>query len=408
MRIIADLHIHSRYSRATSPDMVLDHISQAAKLKGIDLVGTGDITHFLWVEELKSKLKPAGRGVYEYNGVNFILTGEVSCIYSHPSGVKKIHLLILLPSFESAEKLNNHLAQIGNIDSDGRPILGMSAEECLKIVMDTDADAMVIPAHIWTPWFSLLGANSGFNSMEECFGPLTKYIYAVETGLSSDPPMNWMVSWLDDYVLVSNSDAHSPENLGREVNIFDCDMDYYEITGALKNRDRTKFLGTIEFYPEEGKYHYDGHRACNVCGAPEEFKENNWRCPVCGKRLTVGVLHRVFDLADRNYGWEPEHPPYCRHLIPLREIIASARGVASKNSKQVQQDYRMLVAQFGSEFKVLTEIAIEELSRYNPRVAQGIADLREGKVHIQPGYDGVFGRISVFSPEAEPKQATLF
>lgn len=405
---IADLHIHSKYSRATSGRMNLDGISRAAKIKGIDLVGTGDFTHYQWLSELKAYLKPVDYGIYEYKGTHFCLTAEVSNIFSQEGKTRRIHNLIFAPSFEVAEKINRELGKIGNLDADGRPILGMSARDLLVLVMGVSEDCFFVPAHIWTPWFSLFGANSGFDDIYECFGDMTRYIFALETGLSSDPEMNWSWSSLDRFALISNSDAHSPDNLGREANIFDCKLEYSQIIDAIKRKDRGKFLETLEFFPQEGKYHYDGHRDCKICLSPQDSKRCHNICPKCKRSLTIGVMHRVNELADRDLGFRPEDAVPFRHLVPLKEIIAAAlgRGVISL---EVRKSYENFIEYFGNEFRVLCKISPEDLAKFHPRIAQGILRVREGRVRVHPGYDGVYGKVKIFEAESEePQQMSLF
>ncbi|MFC1540750.1 endonuclease Q family protein, partial [Candidatus Margulisiibacteriota bacterium] len=299
MKFIADLHIHSKYSRATSKDMELEGLSRWAKLKGIDLLATGDFTHPVWFAELKKKLKPVEGGLFEYNGVRFILNVEISSIYSKNGKTRKIHNLVFAPSFEVVEKLNRELAKVGNLSADGRPILGLDAEKLAEIVYSVSNLCVIVPAHAWTPWFSIFGSYSGFDSIEECFGKYSKFIFAIETGLSSDPAMNWRLSKLDNISLISCSDAHSPAKLGREVCVFDTEMSYKSMFSAIRKKDKSKFLYTVEFFPEEGKYHYDGHRNCKVRWSPGETKKHNGLCPVCSRPVTVGVMNRVDKLADR-------------------------------------------------------------------------------------------------------------
>jgi len=415
MKFLADLHIHSKYSRATSSQADLEHYAEKAEEKGIDVIGTGDFTHPQWLQEIKEKLEPAEPGLFKLknskNETRFILTSEISCIYSKNGAVRKIHLLILAPSTEVVEKINAQLGWIGNLKADGRPTLGLDAKELLKIVLYTSKDAMVIPAHIWTPWFSLFGSRSGFDSLEECFEEYTKYIYAAETGLSADPKMCWRVSDLDKLTLVSNSDAHSPEKLGREVNVFDTELNYHSIIEAIKNKDKAKFLYTIEFYPEEGKYHYDGHRNCGVRVSPKEAKKYNNICPVCGKPLTLGVLHRVEELADREEGFVPPDAIPYKSLIPLKEIIAEALSCGTA-TKEVEKEYKKLISHFKNEFNILLNVSFQDLKNITlPEIAQGIIKARNGEVYIEPGYDGVFGKIRIFSPQEKqkaPGQTTLF
>lgn len=404
---VADLHIHSKYSRATSKDMDLDHLADYAKLKGISLLGTGDFTHWLWLEELRSKLKPYSYGLYQYHGIYYMLTAEVSNIYSYQGKVRKIHNLIIAPSFEVVEKINKKLASFGNLTSDGRPILGLEAKYLVELVLEVSPDCMIIPCHIWTPWFSLFGSNSGFDDIEECFAEYTKDIYALETGLSSDPAMNWRLSCLDRYSLVSNSDSHSPTRIGREANVFNCKLDYKEIIGTLKKKDREKFLYTIEFFPEEGKYHWDGHRSCGIRLAPKESLKNNNICPKCNRPLTVGVMHRVEELADREEGYVPQNAIPFKSLIPLDEIIAEAKGTTS-SSLSVQKEYRNMIQRLGTEIDILLNIDVDTLQEnLSAKIAQGIIRVRERRVKIHPGYDGEYGKIKIFDEE-EQKQMSLF
>ena len=412
MEFIADFHIHSKYSRATSRDMDIKHLAQWAKLKGITLMGTGDFTHHLWLEELKHALEDCDNGLFKYSGIYFILTAEVSSIYSKKGKTYRIHNLIFSPSFKTVDKINDKLGRLGNLASDGRPILGLDAAELARIVFDIDENCMIVPGHIWTPWFSLFGSMSGFNKIEDCFEEQTSKIFALETGLSSDPGMNWRLSALDKFTLISNSDSHSPQKIGREANIFDCDLDYKTIREVLRTKDRKKFLYTIEFFPEEGKYHFDGHRLCGVRLSPEETKRHNGRCPKCGKPVTVGVMNRVEQLADRPEGFKPENSIPFRNLIPLEEIIAEAKGLA-KAGISVERDYLGYVAKFGTEFDILLKAPAGELQKSLPaKVAQGILRAREGKVNIKAGYDGEYGIVSIFdekdiSPGGE-KQLSLF
>ena len=406
MRIIADLHLHSKYSRATSADMDVDTLAKWGKIKGINLIGTGDFTHPAYFHELKTKLEPTGAGLFKIkdvsSDVHFMLSVEISNVYSQAGKLRKIHTILFSPTFEIAGQVNHKLSKIGKLTSDGRPTFGAPLTEIAKIVFETSPDCVMIPAHAWTPWFSIFGSNSGFDSIQEAFGEYSKYVFAIETGLSSDPPMNWRVSALDKITLISNSDAHSASRLGREANVFDCKMDYSEIMKAIKSKDKSKFLYTIEFFPEEGKYHFDGHRKCNVSFKPEETKKNQSICPVCGRKLTVGVLNRVDELADRPDGYVlPDAIPY-KSLIPLEEIIGEALG-QSRDTKRVEKEYLRLVQEYGSEFTILLDLPISELERNAPpKVAEGIKKMREGKVKFEPGYDGVFGKISLFEKEKKP------
>ena len=414
MKFIADFHIHSKYSRATSKDMDLESLDKWAKIKGIKVMGTGDFTHPEWLVNLKNKLEPAEEGLFKLKkddqGTRFILTSEISCIYSKNNKVRKVHILIFAPSFEIVDKINFKLGAIGNLKSDGRPILGLDAKDLAKIALEASSDCMVIPAHIWTPWFSLFGSKSGFNTIEECFEEYSKYIYAMETGLSSDPAMNWKISFLDRITLISNSDSHSPRKIGREANMFDTELSYAGISDALKTKDSNKFLYTVEFYPEEGKYHFDGHRNCDVVLTPKETKKYNGICPVCGKPLTVGVLNRVEELSDRKDGFMPENKIPFKSLVPLSEIISDVLGVGVA-SKAVEIEYNNLIKKVGSEFGVLLDASESSLkSATKSEIADGILKIREGKVSKKPGYDGVYGKISVsvLKEDNSTNQTTLF
>jgi len=410
MKFIADFHIHSRYSRATSPLMDLKNLDQWAQIKGIKVLGTGDFTHPKWFEEIKNELEPAESGLFQLKGGNFstrfILTSEISCIYSKKGKVRKIHILIFAPSIEAVEKINRKLSEIGNLKADGRPILGLDAKELAKIVLEADKECLVIPAHVWTPWFSVFGSKSGFNSLEDCFDDYAKYIYAIETGLSSDPAMNWRLSQLDKISLISNSDSHSLQKIGREANVFDTEISYVAIAEAIKSKDNKKFLYTIEFFPEEGKYHYDGHRLCNLSLKTEESKKYNNICPNCGKPLVIGVLNRVEELADRPEGFIPKNTVPFKNLIPLNEIIAESIGV-SLSSKEVLKHYNSLIKGLGNEMKILMESTEKEIKENSlPEIASGIIKMRKGEVFIEPGYDGVYGKIKIFSKFQKKKSSS--
>ena len=430
MKYVADLHIHSKFSRATSRDMTLDSLAHWAKVKGISLVATGDFTHPEWLFLAKEKLIPTGNGFFQLKNlipsnneylqsfstspkdVSFILSTEISFIYSKKDRVRKIHILLLAPDFESIEKINTRLSGIGNLRSDGRPILGLDAKDFVKIVASLCPRCVVIPAHIWTPWFSLFGANSGFDIIEDCFEEMTPHIFALETGLSSDPAMNWRLSQLDKYTLISNSDAHSPYRIGREANVFDTEFSYSAFIQAIKQKDPEKFLYTVEFFPEEGKYHYDGHRNCDVVFSPEETIQHKGICPQCGKKLTIGVMHRILELADREPGQIPPMRIPFKNLIPLNEIIAQAIGKTA-GCKSVWDIYFRYIHEFGDEHTILTEVPISQLMQLNSeRIALGIARMRQGQVKIIPGHDGTYGIIDLFdedtSAEADASQLKLF
>lgn len=399
MKFIADLHIHSKYSRATSKNMDLPNLAHWAKIKGIDLLGTGDFTHHLWLDHLKAVLKPTGNGLFTHNDVHFMLTAEISSIYSKNNRCYRIHNLIFAPSFETVDKINNALSKIGNLRSDGRPILGLDAAKLARIVFEIDSNCMLVPAHIWTPWFSLFGSKSGFDLIEDCFEEQAKNIFALETGLSSDPAMNWRVSALDNFSLISNSDCHSPQNIGREANVFDCELSYFEIRDVLKTKDKKRFLYTIEFFPEEGKYHFDGHRNCKVKLSPWQTKNHKGLCPKCGKTVTVGVTNRVESLADRPEGFVPNNSIPFKNLIPLDEIIAEALGVG-KTSKRVVQAYNEAILKLGNEFDILIDKSESELLNGLPeRIAQGVLKVRRAECVIDPGYDGEYGTINIFGKD---------
>ncbi|MFZ5365004.1 MAG: endonuclease Q family protein [Patescibacteria group bacterium] len=410
MKIIADLHLHSKYSRATSKEMDIPNLSRWAKIKGIDILATGDFCHPQYLRELKRDLVPNGQGLYTYkndsaeNPTRFFLSNEVSCIYKKNDKTRRLHICLFAPSLESVEKLSQTLDRRGyNIKSDGRPILGIDAKELAKIVLDIDEKMMVVPAHIWTPWFALFGSKSGFDTIEECFEELTPYIYAVETGLSSDPEMNWRLSALDNLTLISNGDSHGPNNLGREANVFELsEYSYDEIYNILKQKDLKKFLYTVEFYPQEGKYHWDGHADCKVSFSPAATKKLGGICPVCKKPLVLGVDYRVEELADRPLGFRPKNAVPYKSLVPLREIIAECFQVKSA-TKKVKNYYEQLINTFGSEFKILLDLSIDEIKKENELLAAAIHRVRKGKLQVMPGYDGVFGIVKIFD-EKEVKK----
>jgi uncharacterized protein (TIGR00375 family) len=416
MRFIADFHLHSKFSRATSKDMEVETLARWGKKKGVSLLGTGDFTHPTYFAELRSKLVPLDNGLFELKKgekeAKFILTTEVSNIYTQGGKVRRIHTLIFAPSFEVAEAIRSKLGNLGKLSSDGRPIFSFAAKELLKMILDISTDCLIIPAHAWTPWFSIFGANSGFDSIEECFGEMSSHIHAIETGLSSDPEMNWRLSALDGLTLLSNSDAHSPSRLGREANVFDCPLGYKEITETIRKKDRKKLLFTIEFFPEEGKYHYDGHRQCGVIFSPSQTKENNGLCPNCHKKLTIGVTHRVEELADRPEGFIPKNAIPSIHLIPLEEVIAEALSVRV-GTKSVDMEYERLVERGGSEFQILLDTPPDALAAFvPPKILDGIVRMRQGKVSIIPGHDGVYGKITLFPErkggEESKEQLKLF
>lgn len=410
MFFYSDLHIHSKYSRATSRDCNLEQLAFWAKKKGLSVISTGDFTHPAWFGEIKEKLVPAGNGVYrlrpdiektifspDEEPVRFILSVEISTIYKKWDRTRKVHHVCFMPDLESAENFRRKLGAIGNINSDGRPILGLDSRSLLETTLESGEGAYIIPAHIWTPWFSALGSKSGFDSIEDCYEDLSDYIFAVETGLSSDPEMNWRVSKLDRFRLVSNSDAHSPAKLAREATVFDTTPDYYGIMNALKTGEG--YVGTVEFFPEEGKYHEDGHRKCNVCLTPEETKALNGICPVCGKPLTIGVSYRVNELSDRKGDFTPPATAgQVYSLVPLPEIISEILGVGVA-SKSVVTEYERITQKLGSELSILREIPIENITKLSPMLGEGISRLRQGKVIKHAGYDGEYGVIKLFEDD---------
>jgi len=395
--------------------MDLENLDKWGRIKGIKVLGTGDFTHPVWLKELKEKLEPAESGLFKIkkhdDGTRFLLTSEISCIYSKKGKVRKIHNIIFAPSFKIVDKINAHLDCIGNLKADGRPILGLDAKELIKIVLNISEDCFFVPAHVMTPWFSLFGSKSGFDSIEECFEEYSKYIYALETGLSADPPMLWRIPEGQKLTLISNSDAHSPEKIGREANVFDTEISYPAILEAIKSKDSKKFLYTIEFFPQEGKYHFDGHRTCNIRLSPSETKKYNNICPNCGKGLTVGVLNRIAQIATKPEGFNPKNTIPFKSLVPLKEIVAEALGMTVV-TKRVEQEYNNLLEKAGSELEILIDSSRKDIEAVSlPEIAEGIIRVREGKVFIEPGYDGVYGTVKIFSqqePKTLIKQTTLF
>lgn len=417
MRLITDFHLHSRFSRACSKDLTISNIAKACERKGIQFIGTSDFTHPGWRAELEADLEPMESGVFRLkhsdSPTRFFLATEISSIYKRGGKTRRVHNLISLSSFEAMRKFVHVLEARGcNLKSDGRPIIGIDSEELVKLVLDADHNGLLIPAHAWTPWFAVFGSQSGFDSLEECFGEMTKHVYAIETGLSSDPKMNWQLSQLDDLFLVSNSDAHSLDKLGREANVFEMEKpSYLEFVRILREHDCSKFVETIEFFPEEGKYHLDGHRDCKFFSDPKQTKRLNGVCPVCGKPLTIGVSHRVDDLADREVSTVQDRVPF-RSIVPLAEIIADVVGVSSVASKKVTQLYDRLVADGRTEFGILLDLPIDEIVRASTsEMGLAIERVRRGELYIRPGYDGEYGVISVLNPdERKPivSQAKLF
>ncbi len=415
--LIVDVHIHSHYSRATSKNCTIEGLYFWGKKKGINIIGTGDFTHPAWFAEFRHKLEPAEGGLFKLkdefaseidktlpasvrgNLIRFVPTVEIATIYKKGGKVRKLHQLIIMPSFEAVSRLNTQLERIGNLKADGRPILGLDSKELLRLSLEADPDGLYIPAHIWTPWFGLFGSKSGFDTLAEAYDELAPEIRAIETGLSSDPAMNWRLSQLDGLTITSNSDAHSPQKLGREATIVNADPSYADVIGAFKTNDK-RLVGTIEFFPEEGKYHADGHRACNVRFRPEETKAHGGVCPVCHKPLVVGVEYRNDELADRALG-QQKPPKRTEYIVPLSEVIAELHGTKSTGGKAVVTEYDNLIASLGDEFSILRKLPLEQIRAVSPRIATAVQRIRTGQVYRDPGYDGIFGTIRVFKDAAE-------
>jgi len=412
MELIVDLHVHSHYSRATSPNCTLEGLYFWGKKKGINIIGTGDFTHPEWLAEIREKLEPAEGELFQLKSaiadeidamlpasVRSNLIRFVPSVEKKGGRVRKLHQLIIMPSFEAVRRLNARLERIGNLKADGRPILGLDSKELLRYALEVDRNTLYVPAHIWTPWFGLFGSKSGFDSLMEAYDELTPEIRAIETGLSSDPAMNWRLKQLDNVAIISNSDAHSPQKLGREATIIHSELSYADVIGGIKTND-DRLVGTIEFFPEEGKYHYDGHRACSIRFSPDETKAHGGMCPVCGRPLIVGVDYRVDELADRVIA--DERPgKVAEYIVPLTEVIAELRGRKSSSGKAVTAEYDGLIASLGSELSILRELPIEEIKAYSPLVALAVERIRSGKVYREPGYDGVYGTITVFRDDEE-------
>lgn len=418
MNLIIDFHTHSHFSRATSKDCTLEGLYKWGKIKGINVIGTGDFTHPAWFTELQEKLESVEDGLWKLrddiaqeidkdlpesvrnNIIRFVLTVEISNIYSKYGKVRKVHNVIIAPNFHTVQEINTQLSSIGNLRSDGRPILGLDSKELLNITLKTHPDNLFIPAHIWTPWFGMFGSKSGFDSLVETFDELTPEIKAIETGLSSDPYMNWRVKELQHIAITSHSDAHSPQKLGREATVMNCDLSYHDIVQGIKRND-SRLAGTIEFFPAEGKYHEDGHRSCNVHFTPAETKQHNGICPVCSKPVTIGVQYRVDELAQSTLSTKIQHTKTVEYIIPLIEILAEMNGVKSA-TKSVQHEYEKIYSTLGNEFSVLRTLSIDDIeSQGFPELAHTIQRMRIGDVYIESGYDGVYGTVRLFSHENE-------
>ncbi|MCX6807764.1 MAG: endonuclease Q family protein [Patescibacteria group bacterium] len=412
MKFTADFHIHSPFSRATSKALTPENLDYWARIKGLKVIGIGDFTHVRWLIELQNKLEPAEQGLFKLKkefqkphflsnseDPRFMLTTEISSIYKKDGKVRKVHNIIFAPDFKTVEKIRQSLLRLNcNIDSDGRPIIGLDSRDLLEICLEASKDIFFVPAHIWTPWFSVLGSKSGFNSIEECFGDLSGHIYALETGLSSDPAMNWMCDFLDRFLLISNSDAHSPSKLAREANIFDCDVSYNEIINVMKNPNSKKFLGTIEFFPQEGKYHYDGHRKCDICWDPVSTLKNKGICPKCKRKVTVGVMNRVAELSDRQDLSKRKNRFPFYSAIPLREILSEIYGVGVQ-SKKIEQEYFNCLRKIGPELDILLWTPLDQIKEAGmTTLVEAIRRMRAREVIVEEGFDGEFGRIKLFKP----------
>lgn len=432
MRFISDFHFHSRFSRACSKDLTILNLEKIAAFKGVHLLGTGDFTYPQWFEEIQKTLEPAEQGLYKVKSqyslqrfelspplpikggedkkrfssivgtVRFILTVEISSIYKQGDKTRRVHTVFVMPSIEAAGKFREALINKGaNLSSDGRPIVGISADELAKIAFDIDGKIMVIPAHIWTPWFAMFGSMSGFDSVEECFGSQAKNIFAIEMGMSSDAAMNWRVKNLDRMTLLASSDAHSLRRIAREGNVFELpswgELSYDWVYNVIKEKDPKSFLYTIKYFPQEGRYHYDGHDKCNFSCKPQKTKKLKGLCPKCGRSLTVGVLARVEELADRPEEYKPRNAIPTRHLVPLEEVIANALGKGVQ-TKTVISAYQDLVSKAGGEYQAMLDISYEELEKLTqPIIVEGIKRNREEKLHIVPGFDGRYGKIEIFT-----------
>lgn len=430
---IADLHTHSKYAQACSKFLTLETMYQWALIKGIHVISTGDFTHPAWFRELQDKLEPDGKGLFRMKhrpsgavvglpddperpwlasaklkeiDVRFMLSTEISSVYSYGGKTRKNHNLVYAPDFSSVAWINKQLSKYGDLGADGRPTISLSSRDLLEIILETPGGkAFLVPAHAWTPWFSTLGSRGGYDSVDECFRDLSPHIFALETGLSSDPAMNWRWSQLDRLTMLSSSDAHSAQKLGREANLFSTGRSYEAIFEAIRTQEG--FLGTYEFFPEEGKYSWDGHRNCGVCLSPEESIALDNRCPKCGKLLTVGVMQRIEKLSDRKTPVRPEKAASFSYIIPLAEILSEILGTGV-DSRKVIKAYADAVGNFGNEFDLLQGVPIEDIHRYNPLLAEAIRRMRSGEVIRQAGYDGVYGKISLFRDKPSLQQLTMF
>lgn len=418
------MHVHSHYSRATSKNCDLESLYRWGKLKGIHVIGTGDFTHPAWFAEIRDKLEPAEPGLFRLKSeiaseidkslpasvrsepIRFTASVEIATIYKKGEFVRKLHQLIVMPSFKAVSELNARLERIGNLKADGRPILGLDSKELLRHSLESDAQSLYIPAHIWTPWFGMFGSKSGFDSITEAYEELAPEVKAIETGLSSDPSMNWRVAHLDNVAITSHSDAHSPQKLGREATVISADLSFDGIVGAIKSNDQ-RLIGTIEFFPEEGKYHMDGHRVCNIRFTPEETRRADGVCPKCAKPLVVGVQNRLDLLADRPEDHQPKNSKRIEYIIPLAEILAELHGTKSTNGKAVTNEYHNVIDSLGNEFDILRSVPVKAIEAAGfPLLALAINRLRTGKVVREPGYDGVYGTIKIFNDAKDRSEIT--
>ncbi|HKK54341.1 MAG TPA: endonuclease Q family protein [Patescibacteria group bacterium] len=415
MRKVLDLHIHSRYSRACSPELTLPNIASVAQKKGVNIVATGDFTYPQWYKHIQAELEEVNNsGLYRLRKSKniktlFILATELSLVYKDEGKTRRIHIMVQAPNLEAVKELNEYLDKRYNIRSDGRPILGMSAVDLVKLCLNIHPRFLIYPAHIWTPWYAVFGSKSGFDSIKQCFKDQTKHIYAYETGLSSDPEMNWRVSSLDNLSILSSSDAHSLPNIGREANVMDLnEVTYNEIYEAIKNKDLSKLKYTIEFYPEEGMYYFDGHRNCNFSAMPQETKKLKGICPKCKKPLVLGVLYRVENLADRDKGYRPQNSQGYKKLIELDKIIAEVLNIKSRKSIKVQTIYKKMIESLGSELDILLEIKINKIKKeFGDNIALAVNRVRKGNLIIKPGFDGKYGEIRIFSDKEKKKLTKL-
>lgn len=417
MNHILDLHIHSKYSRACSPRLTLPNIEATCRVKGIDIIATGDFTYPVWFRDINNQLEEINSsGLYRLktsqdDSIKFILSTELSLIYKDGGKARRVHIMVTAPNLKAVKTLNDYLDKHYNIRSDGRPILGMSCPALVKLCLSIDPNFLIYPAHIWTPWFSMFGSKSGFNSVEECFHEQTEHIYAYETGISSDPDMNWRIFGLDNLTLLSSSDAHSLANLAREASVFSLSKEpsYQEIYDIIRYKKTEKIVKTIEFYPEEGMYHYDGHRACNISFEPKESKKHQNLCPKCNKPLVIGVLNRVEELADRKEGERPEKVSPFVKIVELDKIIAESLNIKSRFSKKVQQIYEAMTKELGTELTILLDTDLKTINKTFPQITEGIKRVREGKLTIKPGYDGEYGTVRIFTDkEKEERGRKLF